>query len=418
MIIRLDVCWEHDYLCKGAVGVVKAVKGAPGAVAQTIHDTILSTWGQGVLDGLDRSMLTLGTFWVKVPTPDLGSDTSAAAWAEAETRWVQLALVIGSLVFAGGRLIWTRRGEDLRKVVEGLARVVVMSVVGWTMLSMLLSLTDITSTAILGDAIGDANGNFATKLLTASALQTMPQTSAIVLILVGLIGIVANLVQLALMVVRSAMLVLFYAVLPMAVAAAITDWGAAWVKKMIGWIISFAMMKPAAALIYAVAIKLVEGETWDISQGDEVMTLILGVTLMVLAALALPALVGFIVPVAASISSGGAGAGASAAGIVATGAMVVQRSSGKGGGAPPSGSSSKASKDASKGAPAGAKQSVSQGATKAGASGASSAAAAGAGAATGGVATAAMVAAKAAKGATSAAQGAAQEASGAKGASR
>ena len=52
---------------------------------------------------------------------------------------------------------------------------------------------------------------------------------------------------------------------------------------------AFAVFKPTAALIYAIAIKLVE----ENKQGDIVQSFVLGVMMMLMAALSLPVLINF-----------------------------------------------------------------------------------------------------------------------------
>ena len=135
-------------------------------------------------------------------------------------------------------------------------------------------------------------------------------------------------------------------------------------RKTTSWVISFIMMKPAAAIIYAVAIKMVSGASLDPAQrqanqinqvigttgrlfpgsgsvGEDLGTFIRGLIMMVLAAAALPALIRLITPAAEAMGVGGGGALAATAGAVsvATGAIRVARSTGGSGSAGPPGGS-------------------------------------------------------------------------------
>ena len=73
----------------------------------------------------------------------------------------------------------------------------------------------------------------------------------------GLLAFFASLIQIALMVVRGGMLVILAGILPLSASATNTEWGRAWFKKCIAWLIAFILYKPAAAIVYATAFRLV-----------------------------------------------------------------------------------------------------------------------------------------------------------------
>jgi hypothetical protein len=152
-------------------------------------------------------------------------------------------------------------------------------------------------------------------------------------IVLGLIGLLASLVQVVLMVVRSGMLVILAGILPTTAAFTNTEMGKQWFQKAVGWTIAFILYKPAAAIVYSVAFLLMgNGDGKDV-----LIRSITGFTLMVVALFALPALMRFVTPMVGAVASGG-GAGAGAAvGAMATGAVSLGRSgsgSGRGNAAP------------------------------------------------------------------------------------
>ena len=59
-----------------------------------------------------------------------------------------------------------------------------------------------------------------------------------------------------LMFVRGGMLVLLVGTLPLIAAFSNTEMGLQWFRKATAWLIAFALYKPAAAIVYAVAFKL------------------------------------------------------------------------------------------------------------------------------------------------------------------
>ncbi|MDI3279537.1 hypothetical protein QK292_18540, partial [Arthrobacter sp. AL08] len=161
-----------------------------------------------------------------------------------------------------------------------------------------------------------------------------------ILIVLGLIGLIASLVQIVLMVVRSGMLVILAGILPTTAAFTNTEMGRQWFQKAVGWTIAFILYKPAAAIVYSVAFLLMSNKTQvpligsitgNSSGQDGLITSITGFTLMNVALFALPALMRFVTPMVGAVASGsGAGAGA-AVGAMATGAVSLGRSgSGKG----------------------------------------------------------------------------------------
>jgi hypothetical protein len=114
------------------------------------------------------------------------------------------------------------------------------------------------------------------------------------------------------------MIVLLAGVLPVAAAASNTASGKQWWSKSFAWLLAFTLYKPVAAIIYAVSFRMT-------ARDQDPTTVVSGVFLMVLAVLALPALLRFLVPATAAMASGNAGAvaGAVVGGTLATGAVAL-----------------------------------------------------------------------------------------------
>jgi hypothetical protein len=108
---------------------------------------------------------------------------------------------------------------------------------------------------------------------------------------VGILMVITAIIQLALMIVRYGMLVLLVGVLPLTAAATNTEMGMMWFKRALAWLASFIIYKPVAAIIYATSFSLMgsEGES-------DVLKVIMGVTLMIAAVVALPAILRFVSP--------------------------------------------------------------------------------------------------------------------------
>ena len=139
-------------------------------------------------------------------------------------------------------------------------------------------------------------------------------TTAFIAIVLGIIAFLATVIQIMLMLVRGGMLVLLVGTLPLVAAFSNTEMGLQWFRKASAWLVAFALYKPAAAIVYAVA--------FDLAGQPGALALLDGVMMLVLAILALPALLRFVVP-ATSALAGGGGAGAMLAG--AAGGAIAMR---------------------------------------------------------------------------------------------
>jgi type IV secretion system protein TrbL len=97
---------------------------------------------------------------------------------------------------------------------------------------------------------------------------------------------------------RAAMLVMLAGFLPIAAAMTTTQAGREHMRKYLAWVIAFVAWKPCAALIYAAAFRLLGTHNLDATGAGSVL---IGVTLMTMAILALPALLRFLVPAVAAL---------------------------------------------------------------------------------------------------------------------
>ena len=119
-----------------------------------------------------------------------------------------------------------------------------------------------------------------------------------------------------------ALLILLAGTFPLAAAATNTEIGRNWFRKYCGWALAFVAYKPAAALIYATAMKMNEKNFGG--SGSSFVQTATGMMMLLLAIFALPALLRFMVPLTTAVAGGNAGMGAAVAdpGGMATGAVV------------------------------------------------------------------------------------------------
>lgn len=365
-----------------------------GEAAAKAGDDIVSKWAEHVVTGVNKTLVSLGTIWVNVKA-DVGGDESVASFIQERQRWLTIVIAIVSLVFAAMQMAWRQRMEPLQEAQGGLLRLIVVGAAFPTITQLMLEIGDLYSPWIIEQAGSKDDGKFLTKILDMSLFQT-GQLSMIMLIVGGLIALLSNIVQVFLMFVRSGLLTLLTGFSPLAAAASTTSWGKQWFNKYVAWTMAFVAFKPTASTIYAASLKLLSGDSYSFT--DDIGKFLMGIIFLILAIVALPALVMFLVPVTANIGSGGSGAIGMVGGMLATGAVRVAsrsmfrgRSGGGGGGG--SSSSRPPSQPQSTQAPTGAAPTsgaTGGGADTAGAAGggaaSGSAAGAGAGAAGGGAA--------------------------------
>ncbi|GAB3866208.1 hypothetical protein GCM10029963_78220 [Micromonospora andamanensis] len=137
-------------------------------------------------------------------------------------------------------------------------------------------------------------------------------------------------VQLLMLLARNAGLVLLAGLLPLAAASGISGSGQAVRNRYLTWLLALVLYKPAAATIYAAVF-------WLIGDGQTLTDVLTGLVMFCMAIVALPALLRLIAPGVSVLSSGGSASGAgvaavSAAGQVASGAVRLSNSGGKGSG--------------------------------------------------------------------------------------
>ena len=141
-------------------------------------------------------------------------------------------------------------------------------------------------------------------------------TSPFLVLVVAALGILGFLVQIALLFVRSALLVVLAGIWPLSAAASMTPAGNAWYRKTTAWILAAVLYKPAAAICYAAAFHLMTASTTGIGVLE-------GIVLVLLATLALPALMKLVVPMAAAAGAVGTAEVLAGGAAAATGAIMI-----------------------------------------------------------------------------------------------
>lgn len=302
-------------------------------VAAGIADDAINNLAKAIMEGMSQMVTTLSTFWVSMPTVNLASEdgttpSPVVSAVNSELMPWTLALAVLAVILGGIRMIWEQRGAPLKDLLRSLLTLTLVSGLGLGVISILVIAADAFSVAVIERS---TDGKGFAESMNILVITNQTGVGVFILIVLGLIGLIASLVQVVLMVVRSGMLVILAGILPTTAAFTNTEMGRQWFQKAVGWTIAFILYKPAAAIVYSVAFLLMGNGAGQ----NALVRSITGFTLMVVALFALPALMRFVTPMVGAVASGsGAGAGA-AVGAMATGAVSLGRSgSGKGNASP------------------------------------------------------------------------------------
>jgi hypothetical protein len=284
-MIPLRNCWYPPNWddCIGDV-LAKAVNIAVGPFFGLLFDAIKAL----VVAAVQAVLQAVGFLWITIDSPNLEGNQTVS-FIQGHTQYLLFIAATIAVIAGGIKMAVSQRGEPVRDILKSLLTMTVVSGAGVGFASLLIQASDAFSEWIIGEALGDKS--FATKL---ADVMTNPLKDGglglILVIFIGILMVITSLVQLALMIVRYGMLILLVGVLPLTASATNTEMGMMWFKRSVSWLASFIIYKPVAALIYAAAIKLIATPT------DSLLKVVTGVTMMLMAVVALPALLRFVSP--------------------------------------------------------------------------------------------------------------------------
>ncbi|QDC17438.1 hypothetical protein E2561_24550 (plasmid) [Rhodococcus ruber] len=311
--------------CLGAAGNV--VDAGTGAIADGINDAAAGAVEKTALwignAGVAVLEFALG-WWITGTEMDGDTFQTTVATVNDYTFYIQVAALSLSLILLGGRLALARSGAIRDTSEEGLkqmARAAVLAGGASTLIVLGTELSDQISAWFMDSAVGSDPSRLAEAMVSIT-LYSGPAGVGL-LFLIGIIGMLGGLMMAFLMLLRTGILVLMAAALPIAGAAGGTKVGSQAYEKMLAWTIAFLLVKPVGAFVIGVsAILFLEATPTitDPENGDGFMALS-GVITLSAAALVLPALMRLIVPNVGALGGGGSGL-AAAAGAAAVGAKV------------------------------------------------------------------------------------------------
>lgn len=307
-----DCAW-YDLVCKGGDKVGDAVDNQMQEFAKSISDLATSI------------MKWLNSWWMSAPAPDLKADPIARVAADLE--WYTAAFAIIGFLFALGRMALSQEFKSLIGGVQPIVNLIMVVACYATGLTYALTAGDEFSTWIMGRVSMEGQGGSDISVLVALG----PTLGVGGWILFGILATLGAAMNFAFMIFRNVLLTIMIAILPTVAASTGTEAGKQAFAKANGYLLAFVLFKPVAAIIYALGLWFFATPLGEDSKGsgagdmgEAAVAAMMGMAIIVLAALALPALMKFLIPIAAT-GAGAFSGGAALAGAatVAAGAAVV-----------------------------------------------------------------------------------------------
>jgi type IV secretion system protein TrbL len=322
--------WEWGYTaCKGKEKVGEGIE-------DFANDQVAKA-AQSLSDAAAAMMKWLNTWWMEAPKPDL--DAEPINQVIGDLTWYTAAFAILGLLFALGKMILSQDFKTLIAGVQPVVNLIIVTACYATGISLLLTAGDELSTWLLDRAAkaGNSEGDISALAVVTTYGGTLGTGGWLIFALIELLGSIMNF---GFMLFRNIILPVLMVFLPTLAAASGTETGKQAFAKANGYLIAFICFKPVAAVIYALGLWFMntpaisgfgtgDGKVEDLAVA--VVNVCTGIGIMILAALALPALIKFVVPVAAR-GAGGFSGGAALAGTatVAAGAAVIAATGGSG----------------------------------------------------------------------------------------
>ncbi|MEU8430329.1 hypothetical protein [Micromonospora sp. NPDC048169] len=291
----------------------------------------------GILDGLANAVregiewvAVLLTSWTLIPSnnlcPTTGSDPgrwasdwmaqcNSAGGPAQQLRGFMLPMTIlvlvGGLVWQGITIVVSRRGEPLLQAVRGVWNTALWGSIGVAGTHLVLKAGDSYSMWLLNEAIFKESNKPPNEAMTTALGGVLLPGAAVapfVMILVGIVVILAAVVQTILMVFREGSVVILAGLLQLAAAGSVTRGTSQWLHKTLGWSLALALYKPAAVSVYATSFVMMRGNGRD---------WLMGLGMLALSVIALPALMKFFTTFTGGVASAGGGLGMAGAGMAA-----------------------------------------------------------------------------------------------------
>lgn len=281
---------------QGVKELGKAAKNPAGYIAGKIADGTFNQILESFWNGSVKLYRDFITSWLRAGPIIDPEKSSAFAWGSGVVNlFTMLAVTIGLLI-AGIKIVWDQRGEEVRYIISSLGRVILVSGLGVTIISALLTASDQAAGAILTSTNWD---NRDTTAILGNPAQAISAMGALLFLPGAIMGLVV-IIQWCIMIfvsIATPILLMFWPVSEGMVFAA----GGRSFSRVAKWLLAFILFKPTVAVLYGFAFQELKG-------GDGAGGIVTAICILVMAPFALPALLKIVNPAATGTGADGAGA--------------------------------------------------------------------------------------------------------------
>ncbi|MEV7925433.1 conjugal transfer protein TrbL family protein [Kitasatospora sp. NPDC088779] len=232
-------------------------------------------------DAATELLKTFATAFVKIPPVDLASNGIRSVYAISLgiAGLVAALLVIVQVI----RTVITHDGRPLATAAVGVGKAALAFMLTLIVASTSLVASDELTKYIVDNSLG---GEKALSDKIAKLVSYTPGTAASLLLIIAIIGILLTLVLWFEMLLRNAAIAVLIATSPISAAGQVSDSTKSWWSKLVSSTVQLIILKPVIALVFALGFNIA-GDSKDLQ------TTLSGMLILMLAALAWPAIARF-----------------------------------------------------------------------------------------------------------------------------
>jgi type IV secretion system protein TrbL len=299
----------------GAIIIDPACSGnGPSLGSQLLNDAVFGPFVQSASQWLVQLLSSALTFYTVIPLPDLGnadgtSLSPTVGFLRSSTAYISSALLVLSVIIGMVKMAVSSEARAGLKVGTAVIRYLVTVALSAAVTVALLVMGSAYSSWILDLATnGTGIGTNLFKLFQGGGIVS----AGGYLVMLIIAALFAGFLLVTMLLRMAALPVMVGAALPLAAAASGTDGGLKAFNQLAAWTLAFCSLEAAVSTIMAAGFNLLSQSTND-GWGNFAS----GLTLLILACLALPSLLRILVPHASQMA-GGRGLGSAALGAAAT----------------------------------------------------------------------------------------------------
>ena len=325
-------CGLWDARCRALRQGVRMIGGTRQAIddgVSAVANSALENFVNAMYEFALWILEIISVWWMN--TPNANVESAAVTQIQQDTQWYVMGFAMIGFLMGLIRMVTSQDiRQGLTSSFKPIVNLILVTGVYAAGITMLLRAGDEGSMWLLSRATG-GEADLSTMFMPAAAGGGA--AALIPMLLVYVLAGVGGIVNFVFMIFRNLLLVVLMAFLPALAASTGTQRGDQAFAKANGWLIALLLFKPVAAGIYALGFRFMRNDT-DLGLDSELVAAVdqlTGAGIIVLAALALPALIKFLVPAAAVGAGAFAGGAAVGAGVgVAAGAAVLASTGGAG----------------------------------------------------------------------------------------